>query len=119
MEKGIPHKIEMEDYTNFSMMARLMAGALGLPYVPVHSLKGSDMMKCSSWMGENKVKLMKDPFGSGIEHALVPALKPDIGYIHAQRADEEGNVQMWGILGDAPFSHAGMQAKSSSPLKRS
>lgn len=104
MEKGIPHKIEMEDYTNFSMMARLVAGALGLPYVPVHSMKGSDMMTCSSWMGENKVKLMQDPFGSGIEHALVPALKPDVAYIHAQRADEEGNVQMWGILGDAPFS---------------
>jgi len=104
MEKGVPHKIEMEDYTNFTMMARLLAGALGLPYVPVNSMKGSDMMKCSSWMGENKVKLLKDPFGSGIEHALVPALKPDVGYIHAQRSDEEGNFQMWGILGDAPFS---------------
>lgn len=104
MEKGVPHKIEMEDYTNFSMMARLFAGALGIPYVPVNSLKGSDMMKHSSWMGEGKVKLAKDPFGSGVEHALVPALTPDIGYIHAQRADEEGNVQMWGILGDAPFS---------------
>jgi glutaconate CoA-transferase subunit A len=104
MEKGVPQKIEMEDYTNFTMMARLLAGALGLPYVPVNSMKGSDMMKCSSWMGENKVKLLKDPFGSGIEHALVPALKPDVGYIHAQRSDEEGNFQMWGILGDAPFS---------------
>lgn len=104
MEKGIPHKIEMEDYTNFSMMARLVAGALGIPYVPVHSMKGSDMMKYSAWMGENKVKLMKDPFGSGVEHAVVPALTPDIGYIHAQRCDEEGNIQMWGIMGDAPFS---------------
>ena len=104
MEKGVPRKIEMEDYTNFSMMARLFAGALGIPYVPVNSLKGSDMMKNSSWMGENKVKLLMDPFGSGVEHALVPALRPDVGYIHAQRADEEGNVQMWGILGDAPYS---------------
>jgi glutaconate CoA-transferase subunit A len=104
MEKGVPHKIEMEDYTNFSMMMRFLAGSLGLPYVPVHSMKGSDMMKYSSWMGDNKVKLMKDPFGSGVEHALVPALTPDIGYIHGQRADEEGNFQVWGILGDAPFS---------------
>lgn len=104
MEKQIPHKVEMEDYTNFSMMARLIAGSLGIPYIPVNSLKGSDLMKVSSWMGENKVKIMKDPFGSGIEHALVPALTPDVGYIHAQRSDEEGNVQMWGILGDAPYS---------------
>jgi len=49
------HKIEMEDYTNFSMMIRFLAGALGLPYAPVNSLKGSDMMKYSSWMGDNKV----------------------------------------------------------------
>lgn len=104
MEKGIPHKIEMEDYSNFAMMARFLAGALGIPYMPLHSLKGSDMMKYSAWMGENKVKLAKDPFGSGIDHALVPALNPEIGYFHAQRADEEGNVQMWGVLGDAPWS---------------
>lgn len=104
MEKGIPHKVEMEDYTNFAMTARLLAGALGIPYVPVHSMKGSDMMRCSSWRGENKVKLMRDPFGSGTEHALVPALTPDIGYIHAQRSDDEGNFQLWGIMGDAPFS---------------
>jgi glutaconate CoA-transferase subunit A len=104
LEKGIPHKIEIEDYSNFSMAVRFMAGALGIPYIPLHSLKGSDMMNHSSWMGENKVKLVQDPFGSGIEHAVVPALKPDIGFIHAQRADEEGNVQLWGGSGDAPWS---------------
>ncbi|MGO9136935.1 MAG: CoA transferase subunit A [Syntrophales bacterium] len=104
MEKGIPHKVEMEDYTNFSMMARYLAGALGLPYIPVNSMKGSDMMNHSAWMGENKVKLVKDPFGSGKEYAAVPALTPDVGYFHVQRADEEGNCQMWGIWGDAPWS---------------
>jgi glutaconate CoA-transferase subunit A len=104
MEKGIPHKVEMEDYTNFTMMARYLAGALGIPYLPVNSMKGSDMMKYSSWMGEGKVKLVKDPFGSGAAHAVVPALTPDIGYLHAQRADPEGNIQMWGIQGDAPWS---------------
>lgn len=104
MEKGIPHKIEMEDYTNFAMMARFLAGSLGLPYIPINSMKGSDMMKYPAWMGENKAKLLKDPFGSGFEHVLVPALQPDIGCFHVQRADEEGNAQMWGILGDAPWS---------------
>ncbi|MBW2595465.1 MAG: CoA transferase subunit A [Deltaproteobacteria bacterium] len=104
MEKSIPHKIEMEDYSNFAMTVRFLAGALGIPYLPLNSLKGSDMMTHSQWMGENKVKLIEDPFGSGISHAVVPALKPEIGYFHAQRADEEGNVQMWGILGDAPWS---------------
>ena len=47
MEKGIPHKIEMEDYTNFAVMARYLAGSLGIPYIPLHSMKGSDMMNYS------------------------------------------------------------------------
>jgi len=104
MEKGIPHKIEIEEYTNFSMAMRFMAGALGIPYVPLNSLKGSDLMNYSSWMGSDKAKLLEDPFGSGVEHAVVPALKPDVGFLHAQRADEEGNVQLWGALGDSPWS---------------
>jgi glutaconate CoA-transferase subunit A len=104
VEKGIPHKIEIEDYSNFSMTMRFMAGALGIPYIPLNSLKGSDMMNFASWMGGNKVKLVEDPFGSGVQHALVPALRPDVGYLHAQRADEEGNVQLWGTLGDSPWS---------------
>lgn len=104
MEKGIPHKIEMEDYTNFAMMARYLAGALGVPYMPIHSMKGSDMLKYSAWMGDKKAKMVKDPFDPEKEYVAVPALKPEIGYFHAQRADEEGNVQMWGIWGDAPWS---------------
>lgn len=104
MEKSIPHKIQMEDYSNFAMTVRFLAGALGIPYMPLNSLKGSDMMNYSQWMGDNKVKLREDPFGSGVSHALVPALKPDVGYFHAQQADEEGNVQLWGVLGDAPWS---------------
>jgi len=104
MEKGIPHKIEMEDYTNFAVMARYLAGALGIPYIPINSMKGSDMVTHSAWMGENKAKVMKDPFGSGYDHVLVPALQPDVGYFHCQRADEEGNSQMWGIWGDMPWS---------------
>ena len=104
MEKEIPHKIEMEDYTNFAVMARYLAGSLGIPYIPIHSMKGSDMMKYRAWEGEKKAIQMKDPFGSGHDHVLVPALKPDVGYFHCQRADEEGNSQMWGIWGDMPWS---------------
>lgn len=104
MEKGIPHRIEMEDYTNFAMMARFLADALGLPYIPINSMKGSDMLRHAAWMGENKAKVMRDPFGSGFDHVLVPQLRPEVGYFHVQRADEEGNCQMWGILGDMPWS---------------
>jgi glutaconate CoA-transferase subunit A len=104
IESSIPHKVEIEDYTNFAMMARFMAGSLGIPYVPINSMKGSDLLKYTAWKGENKARLMKDPFGSGFEHVLVPALQPEVGYFHVQRADAEGNCQMWGISGDAPWS---------------
>jgi len=104
IEKQIPHKVEIEDYTNFAMIARFFAGSVGIPYLPLNTIKGSDMVDCTSLMKENKLKVMKDPFGSDIENVVVPALKPDVGYMHAQRADEYGNVQMWGILGDYPWS---------------
>ena len=103
IEKGIPHPIEIEDYTNFSMTMRLWAGAVGVPFVPVNSIKGSDIPRYSSWMGENKVKIIKDPFGSEIPYALVPALKPDVAIVHGHRADVRGNVQLWGQLGDIPW----------------
>ena len=81
MEKGIPHKIEMEDYTNFAVMARYLAGSLGVPYIPIHSMKGGvNMMDSLAWHGEKKAILLKDPFGSGHEHVLVPALNPRSGF---------------------------------------
>jgi hypothetical protein len=35
MEKEIPRKIEMKDYTNFAALARYLAGSLGIPYIPI------------------------------------------------------------------------------------
>ncbi|HWQ75404.1 MAG TPA: CoA-transferase [Syntrophomonas sp.] len=99
-EKQIPHKVEIEEYSNFAMVARLMAGSLGIPYVPLNSLKGSDLVNHSAWRGENKVKLVQDPFGSGNTHALVPALNPDVAIVHAHRSDAAGNLQIWGQVGD-------------------
>lgn len=103
VERGIPRPIEVEDYTNFTMTLRLWAGAVGVPFVPTNSIKGSDIARYSSFMGEGKVKIIEDPFGSGVEYALVPALKPDVAIIHGHRADERGNVQFWGQLGDIPW----------------
>jgi glutaconate CoA-transferase subunit A len=31
--------------------------------------------------------------------ATVPALNPDVTIVHAQRADAQGNAQIWGLLG--------------------
>ncbi len=99
LEKGIPHKIEVEEYTNLSLPMMLMAGSMGMPFVAVKDMLGSDLLKVRSFMGENKYKMIASPF-DGSPTLLVPALNPDVAIIHVQQADEEGNAQIWGIGGD-------------------
>ena len=101
IEKGVPHKIEVEEYTNLSLPMMLQAGAMGMPFVPVRDMAGSDLLNVRAFMGENKYKMIDSPF-DGRPTLLVPALNPDVGIIHVQQADEEGNAQIWGIGGDCP-----------------
>lgn len=94
VEKGIPHPIEIEEYTHFTLGARYFAGAAGIPFVPIiPSVLGSDLPKYNK-----NLKTIKCPF-TGKLLCAIPALNPDVAIIHAQRADKEGNVQMWGIIG--------------------
>ncbi|WDP89227.1 MAG: CoA transferase subunit A [Desulfobacter sp.] len=102
VEKGIPHPIQVEEYTNLSLPMMLMAGAMGMPFVPVRDMAGSDLLNVSSFMGENKYKLIDNPF-DGSPTVVVPALNPDVAIIHVQQADEAGNAQMWGIGGDCMY----------------
>ncbi len=102
IEQGIPHKIEIEEYTNLSLPLMLMAGALGMPFVPVKDMVGTDLMKVKSFMGEGKYRMIESPF-DGSPVMVVPALRPDVAIIHVQQADENGNAQMWGIGGDCKW----------------
>lgn len=102
LEKGIPHKIEVEEYTNLSLPMMLMAGAMGMPFVPVKDIMGTDLMNTRGFLGANKCRMIDSPF-DGKPVLLVPALNPDIGIIHVQQADENGNAQIWGIGGDCKY----------------
>jgi glutaconate CoA-transferase, subunit A len=99
VEKGIPHKIEIEEYSNLSLPMMLMAGAMGMPFVPVRDMLGSDLVNVKSFLGDRKYKIIESPF-DGTPTLLVPALHPDVAIIHVQQADENGNAQVWGIGGD-------------------
>lgn len=99
IEQGIPHKVELEEYTNLSLPMMLMAGSMGMPFVPVKDMVGTDLMKVSSFMGDGKYKVIDSPF-DGTPTLLVPALNPDLAIIHVQQSDDEGNAQVWGIGGD-------------------
>ncbi len=102
IEKGIPHKIELEEYTNLSLPMMLMAGAMGMPFVPTKDMLGTDLLNVKSFMGDGKYKLIDSPF-DGSPTLLVPALNPDVAIIHVQQADENGNAQIWGIGGDCKW----------------
>ncbi len=102
LENGIPHKIEIEEYTNLSLPMMLMSGAMGMPFVPVRDMVGSDLINVKSFMGDNKYRIIESPF-DGRSTLLVPALNPDVAIIHVQQADEYGNAQIWGIGGDCKY----------------
>jgi len=93
VEQGIPSPIELEEYSHFGMVARLTAGAAKLPFYPLRDYMGSDLPRVNPL-----IKTVSCPF-TGEELAAVPALNPDTAIIHAQRADENGNTQIWGLLG--------------------
>ena len=93
VEEGIPHPLELEEYSHFAMVARLEAGAAKLPFLPLRSLAGSDLPKVNP-----AIRSVECPY-TGERLATVPALIPDVSIVHVQRADSEGNAQIWGLLG--------------------
>lgn len=93
VEQGIPNSIELEEYSHFGMVARLTAGAAKLPFYPLRNYRGSDLPRVNP-----RIKTVVCPF-TGEELAAVPALNPDTAIIHVQRADENGNAHVWGLLG--------------------
>ncbi len=99
MEKGVPRKILIEEYSNFGMTMRFMAAAMGLPFMPIRSNLGSDLLRVESFL-HPKAHVMEDPFGSGVKVALLPPCHADVALLHVQRCDEEGNAQVWGQIGD-------------------
>ena len=93
VEQGLPNPLELEEYSHYGMVARLVAGAARPPFYPLRNYMGSDLPRVNPL-----IKKVACPF-TGEVLAAVPALNPDTAIIHAQRADENGNAQVWGLLG--------------------
>lgn len=87
-------ELKVEDYSHFAMTSRFVASGMGVPFMPVRVLLGSDILEAGS-LDETKYKLFECPF-SGEKILLVAALKPDVAVIHAHRADPFGNTQVFG-----------------------
>jgi glutaconate CoA-transferase subunit A len=93
VEDADPDPLELEEYSHFGMVGRYTAGASNLPFFPLRSYFESDLPKANPL-----IRPIRSPFGDETVYA-VPPLKPDVTVVHAQRADAEGNTQMWGLLG--------------------
>ncbi|HKF80542.1 MAG TPA: CoA transferase subunit A [Thermoleophilaceae bacterium] len=93
VENDWPVPLEIEEHSHAGMANRYAAGAAGLPFAVLRGYKGTELMEHSETLAP-----ITCPF-TGEELTAVPAIRPDVGIVHAQRADRHGNVQLWGIVG--------------------
>lgn len=93
VENGWPNPIEIEEHSHAGMANAYEAGAAGLPSAVFRGYIGAELKRVNP-----NIKSVTCPF-TGEELACVPALRPDVGIIHAQKADRQGNILIEGIIG--------------------
>ena len=93
IENGWPRTIETVEHSHAAMANAYEAGAAGLPCAVFRGYKGADLPKVNP-----DIKSITCPY-TGEELATVPAHRPDVTFIHAQRANEKGDVLIEGIVG--------------------
>ena len=82
-------RVRVFDWTNGTLAARMLAGARGIPFMPVRALLGTDTLRCSG------ARVVNDPF-TGDPICLVPALNPDVFLLHVHQSDPFGNARIFG-----------------------
>ncbi|MCM0759487.1 hypothetical protein M7775_13065 [Sporomusa sphaeroides DSM 2875] len=106
IEKDTPRYLH-DDWTVQTGALRILAGSMGVPFLPTLALKGSDLVMpefdsvrdlrgVDPKLPKAKVSVVKDPFWEGEDVFLVPALRPDVCLIHAQEVGEKGTVRIKG-----------------------
>jgi hypothetical protein len=84
-----------EEFSSLSMTFRYLAGSLGLPFIPIRSLNGSDILKELQKADPPIVSYLKDPF-TGEDWLVIKPLSPDVAVAQVQIADDEGNAWILG-----------------------
>jgi glutaconate CoA-transferase subunit A len=103
-------QIGIEDYTNYQMTLRFLAGAMGLPFLPCRSALGTDIVETWGFseqtrmndpkLPDKKLDILDNPFGRWADTSkvvLVPAINPDVSFIHVQEADSQGTCKIMGL----------------------
>jgi len=95
-------RMEIEDYDHLTMVSRFLAGEMGIPFIPVGGLLGSDILNYSAASTRKKYEIINNPWNQGEKVVLVPAMEPDVTIIHVQKADEIENILIQGIENHEP-----------------
>lgn len=93
VENNFPHPIEIEEHSHAAMANAYEAGAAGLPLAVFRGYKGAGLAQVNP-----NIRSIIDPF-TGEELAAIPSVRPDVSFIHAQRANRRGDVLVEGIIG--------------------
>jgi len=84
-----------------TLVAGLRAASYGIPFQPVAGVHGSELARINNW------QTLRDPYGSGRDVYVVPAVQPDVAVIHAAEVDAEGNARVYGSpFWDHPLTRA-------------
>jgi glutaconate CoA-transferase subunit A len=93
-------EVEVCEWTNYALAVRLRAAAMGVPFLPSHTMLGTDTFR------ESAAKEIECPF-TGRKLVALPALYPDVSVIHVHEADEFGNCRINGItIADVELARA-------------
>lgn len=84
------HAVELEEHSCITIVSGLRASAYGVPFIPVAGLDGSDIPALNGW------RRIADPYGSGAEVYVVPAIRPHVAVLHVNEVDEDGNARLYG-----------------------
>jgi glutaconate CoA-transferase, subunit A len=93
VENDWPCPLVLDEHSHAGMAAAYAAGASNLPFGILRGYAGSDLPQYNP-----NIKFIECPF-TGERLAAVPAVRPDVTVIHAQKADRRGNVLLWGVVG--------------------
>ncbi|MBI3975165.1 MAG: CoA transferase subunit A [Armatimonadetes bacterium] len=93
VEHGWPRPLELEEHSHAGIAHAYAAGAAGLPCAIFRGYLGTDLAGANP-----RIRFLECPF-TGERLAAIPAIRPDVSIVHAQRADRAGNVLIEGIIG--------------------
>ncbi|GAA1869042.1 CoA transferase subunit A [Asanoa iriomotensis] len=89
-------EVAVDDHSHLALSLRLLAGAWGVPFLPVRSMAGTDLAAVQTGVAP-KYARVRSPF-SDDEVGTVAALRPDVAVVHVNKADEQGNGIVYGAM---------------------